>query len=99
MDRYVTRTKDFKPSDIPSFVSNEKQILLEVVSSLLKSKYKNFQQGLDCYLLKKLIQENISSYDAGNLTVAEVKRQNYIINKREEEMKKEVWAHKSEFQT
>ena len=34
MDRYVSRTKDFKPSDIPSFVSNEKQILLEVVSNL-----------------------------------------------------------------
>ena len=34
MDRYVSKSKDFKPSDIPSFVSNEKQILLEVVSNL-----------------------------------------------------------------
>ena len=66
MNRFVTRTKDFKPSDIPSFVSNEKQILLEVVSNLqdleneekitlkdsLKSKYKDFEKDLDCYILK-----------------------------------------------
>ena len=106
MDRYVTRTKDFKPSDIPSFVSNEKQILLEVVSNLqdlenegkitlkdsLKSKYKDFEKDLKCYTLKQLIQEKISSYDAGNLTVAEVKRQNYIINEREEKLRKKRYG-------
>ena len=71
MDRYVSKSKDFKPSDIPSFVSNEKQILLEVVSNLqdlenegkitlkdsLKSKYKDFEKNLECYTLKKLIQK------------------------------------------
>ena len=106
MDRYVSKTKDFKPSDIPSFVSNEKQILLEVVSNLqdlenegkitlkdsLKSKYKDFEKDLECYTLKRLIQEKISSYDAGNLTVAEVKRQNYIINEREDKMRKKRYG-------
>ena len=106
MDKFNTRPRDFKPSDIPSYVSNEKHILLELVSSLqdlenegkiklkdsLKSKYKEFEQNLESHLLKKLIQESIGSYDAGNFTIAEIKRQNFMINKREEEQKRKRYG-------